>query len=338
MTQNNPLTKLVYLYLSAFVFILLVILIQNRTGYYEDKSSLAWGWLVMHVIPVLATLLFAFLARKKRSATSPDPEHRVNKIVYYLSVFYLAILMLILLLQPFGDLEEPPAQRLHNTDIGLLIVQVLLIILMIIDIRNRSRRSEISNITDGITTSSSPSVFLSYNHLDAETADQLLAKFKATEIEVIIDKERMRSGESIQKFIENSILNTSVTVSLVSRNSLLSGWVSYETINTFFFERFFPEKKFIAAYTDPSFFELGFSAEAITHIDQKLDEIKKQIYQQDQLQLDTRDLNTEKSKLLALRNNLDGILNRLRSSLCLDVRPGKIEENFPKLLSSIRNG
>jgi hypothetical protein len=50
---------------------------------------------------------------------------------------------------------------------------------------------------------------------------------------VSLDVDTMEPGERIQDFIERSIRDSDVVVSIVSTRSLLSRWVAVETINTF---------------------------------------------------------------------------------------------------------
>ena len=51
--------------------------------------------------------------------------------------------------------------------------------------------------------------------------------------------------------------------------------------------------------------------------------------------LDTRDLNDENTRLLALRNNLDGIVGKLRESLSLDVRENLFKKSMKRLILAI---
>src|SRR6476659_5876830 len=102
----------------------------------------------------------------------------------------------------------------------------------------------------------------SYNHADSTIADQLKAALEQRGIEVCIDKAVMGPGTNIQEFIERSIHDTDVTLSIVSNRSLLSAWVALETINTFYHETFQSNKKFIACYIDDDFFGTDFRLNA----------------------------------------------------------------------------
>jgi hypothetical protein len=81
--------------------------------------------------------------------------------------------------------------------------------------------------TNGVKTKS---VFISYNHHDIEIANKLKEKLTAADINVVIDSERMQAGEDIKEFIEKCVRETGTTISLISKNSLLSAWVAMESI------------------------------------------------------------------------------------------------------------
>jgi hypothetical protein len=180
-----------------------------------------------------------------------------------------------------------------------------------------------------------PTVFISYNHGDSEVADKLKTALEKIGIVVRIDKAVMEAGENIQEFIESSIRDTGVTLSLISNRSLLSAWVALESIDTFYQEKFTAKKKFIACYIDDDFFRSDFRLNATRQIDAKIDEIDKLIPEYIAQKIDTNDLNSQKSRLFKLRNNLGDILLRLRESLCVDVREDKFDENVAKIVSAI---
>src|SRR5450631_993476 len=94
------------------------------------------------------------------------------------------------------------------------------------------------------------SVFISYNHGDTAVANQLQQKLMDNHITVLIDSTTIRAGEDIQQFIEKSVKETDVTLSIISKNSLLSAWVAMETINTYYLGKMNTDKKFIACYIE----------------------------------------------------------------------------------------
>jgi hypothetical protein len=195
-------------------------------------------------------------------------------------------------------------------------------------------------LSEGIKSSPSgpypPEVFISYNHGDGEVADKLKAALEKSGIAVRIDKAVMEAGANIQEFIESSIRDTGVTLSIVSNRSLLSAWVALESIDTFYQEKFTGKKKFIACYVDDDFFRTDFRLNATKQIDAKIEEIDSLIPAYIAQRIDTNDLNGQKSRLYKLRNNLGDILIRLRESLCVDIREEKFEESVGKIVKAIK--
>lgn len=191
------------------------------------------------------------------------------------------------------------------------------------------------NSAEGKTIADSPTVFISYNHADSEVADRLKAELEKNGIVVRIDRAVMEAGASIQEFIESSIRETDVTLSVVSNHSLLSAWVALESIDTFYHETSTGKKKFIACYIDDDFFRTDFRLNATKQIDQRIEEIDKLIPEYNAQKIDTNDLNSQKSRLYKLRNNLGDILLRLRESLCVDIREDKFKDSFVKIVNAI---
>jgi len=180
-------------------------------------------------------------------------------------------------------------------------------------------------------------VFISYNHHDREIAMRLKETLEKNGIEVTIDAKAMKAGADIKEFIEHSIANTDITLSIVSNKSLLSGWVAMETVNTFYYAKFQEDKKFIACYIDNDFFNREFTLKAVEKIDGEIQEIESLMAKYAEQKTDSGDLNAEKTRLFDLRNNLNKIISRLRDSACIDIRGDLFETNLPNIIESIRD-
>jgi len=174
--------------------------------------------------------------------------------------------------------------------------------------------------------------FISYNHKDKADAERLKTALRAAGHEVVIDSEAMAPGEDIKGFIEKCIRQSDVTLSLVSRHSLLSAWVAMESIGTFFAEKNADKGRFVAAYIDGSFFDRKFTDEALDEVENQISEIKTII--KDRLDKDRgiADLENELKRRRDLRNNLDEIVRRLRESLCVDLTGDKFQSGVDHIL------
>jgi hypothetical protein len=86
----------------------LILIIQSIAGYYGDKASDAWSWLLPYLLPTLTLIVSAVFA----DATKKTSNITVNLFAYrssfWLSVFYLLCLDVSLLagnLTPYGPLQ-----------------------------------------------------------------------------------------------------------------------------------------------------------------------------------------------------------------------------------------
>jgi hypothetical protein len=83
-----------------------ILIIQSIAGYYGDKVSDAWSWLLPYVLPTLTLILSAVVAEKKTSHITVDLF--AYRSSFCLSVFYLLCVDVSLLagnLTPYGPLQ-----------------------------------------------------------------------------------------------------------------------------------------------------------------------------------------------------------------------------------------
>lgn len=180
-------------------------------------------------------------------------------------------------------------------------------------------------------------VFISYNHADADVAHKIKSKLEAGGIDVTIDSEDMAAGQNIKEFIEESVRNTDITVSVVSRKSLLSAWVAMETIYTFNKGTENNEKVFIPCYTETDFFDQNFTEDAIPEIAKRLSVLNEIIKGRVDKNMGFDDLYDERGRLLDLKQNLDKIVGRLRNSLCIDIREENFEQGIFRVIQTINS-
>ena len=326
-TINVIRTRLLSIFLTGFVLLLIAIVLQTIGGKYSTFAFAPWLWLVtLYVAPIL--VLFKIDERTvKRNAAI---------IVVLSGVFVLLSLLTILLQQYVASTQETLPYLAYTKTLlisGLILIPIELFIMYLI--RKKLYLKKTANDTVGLSAVD-PKVFISYNHNDSKVALRIKAALEKASIEVIIDKEDMMAGTEIKNFIEKSIRDSTVTVSLVSNKSLKSAWVAFETIDTFFLEKY-QNKRFIACYLDDDFFQTDYTLKTVTEIEAQITSNQKLIPEYQKKMIDTRDLNNQNSRLLALRNNLDGIVGRLRDSLCLDVRGELFNESMQKLIQAIED-
>jgi len=108
---------------SGLVFLLLVV--QSLNEHYGDKTSEAWGWFLPTVMPTL-TLITGAIA-----VTRPESPATVGRFAYHLSfwlsVFYLVLVIATIMYQPFAGLKPSEMiEFMRTSNLWLGAVQTLL--------------------------------------------------------------------------------------------------------------------------------------------------------------------------------------------------------------------
>jgi len=177
-------------------------------------------------------------------------------------------------------------------------------------------------------------VFISYNHRDKSVAIKVKQNLINSGIEVQIDSSNMNPGEDIKEFIYRSIENSDTTLSIISSNSLLSSWVSYESINSITGSKI-TQKKFIGAYIDESFLKTNFTDEALELTKKKIDDLQSRI----KVRLDNdhgiADLSAELNRYNKLVNNLPYLIAKLRNSKTVDITNSSFVSGMKKIVESL---
>ena len=180
-------------------------------------------------------------------------------------------------------------------------------------------------------------VFISYNHKDATIAHRIKASLEQAGIAVTIDSEKLQAGGDIKTFIEQSIRDTDVTLSLVSTNSLLSAWVGMESLNMLVAQRI-TEKRFIACAIQTEFFKRSFVRTATEEIDRHLLEIKEEMKNSIERDLGIEHLQIERTRYLKLKNGLPEIVANLKERLTIDLSDEHFEDGMRRVIESIKLG
>ena len=336
-TLIQVIKRLFLIWLFYSLILISLVLLFTILGKYGNHSGPIWLWLSVLLLPI-TILLFAGYVRHRniRSLQLPKMEMVIFRVLIATILIYLTAILIALLLQNLGRADQLPIDKLNESNPAFYSFQFFLLLLLGIFIyRTELFIKANAAIATNDLLAENDKVFISYNHADKAIADEIRQLLCGENIEVIIDSENMYAGENIQKFIRRAIKESRITLSVVSSKSLLSGWVAIESVETFFLENYSASKKFIACYLDPQFFELSFTSDSIELVNKKLTDINLLIDKQTEMGVDTRDLNDEKTRLIGLKNNLDQIIQRLRSCLCIDIGDGKLHTSFPEILKAI---
>jgi hypothetical protein len=179
-------------------------------------------------------------------------------------------------------------------------------------------------------------VFISYNHADQEIAIRIKNALQSEGLQVIIDSEAMVTGESIQEFINNCIRASGVTLSIISKSSLVSAWVAMETIYSRFDETI-RGRKFLPVNVDKEFLRSEFTDESLDLIESELEKINRIRSKRILKNRGTEDLDPQITRYRRLQTELPDIIGKLRNSLCVDVSQDNFEAGMQKLIHDIKS-
>lgn len=181
-------------------------------------------------------------------------------------------------------------------------------------------------------------VFMSYNHNDKDFANKLKTALEAEDIDVTIDIESMKFADNIQDFIEKSIRENDITISVISQNSLKSSWVMMETLESFMYEKVEQKKRFIPIFIDQKLFEDEFLFDVVDEIDERLAKLQSLTTKASQRNLSTAKYDSERSRLTKLRANIGDVLAELNNMLVADFSSDEsFERNLPTLVTLIKD-
>lgn len=179
-----------------------------------------------------------------------------------------------------------------------------------------------------VNTKFTARVFISYSHLDNKIVDRIEQCLIDEKIEVIRDHKSMSSGQKIEDFID-TIKNVDCVLSIISENSLLSTWVSRETIITIQQT----SKYYLPCYLDESFMDKLFISKVAGLVDEKLNQIGVNIIERGTSPID--DLLSERTAWSDFNSNFPFILSELTKRKCVSLMEYDFERNIYQVIQDI---
>lgn len=188
-----------------------------------------------------------------------------------------------------------------------------------------------------IETEDKTKIFISYNHNDSENAYIIRDLLKREELDVVIDIDHLKYGDNIKDFIDKSTRNTDFTLSLISKNSLMSPWVILESLEAMIYEHVTQNKKYIPIIIDNEIFDYHFRTKARKKIENGILELIEFIYAESKKFISTSSLEKEKERLINLRNNMDKIYEKVKENLSIVILShGDAKANISRLAREIK--
>ena len=111
--------RLAALWLIGGAVILILVVMQCLLGHFGDRAQEALGWLLPTLMPTLSMIVtvLTYTALEPR-VLDAIVRRSFFWVAYYLSVFYLLLILVTILVQPFTPTEPLQLMRLSNLWLG----------------------------------------------------------------------------------------------------------------------------------------------------------------------------------------------------------------------------
>lgn len=110
--------RMAAVWLTGASLVLLIVVMQSLLGKYGDRTQEAWGWLLPNLMPTLSMIVTVL------GYSALDPEYSAGVVrksflrtALYLSVLYLALVLLTVLIHPFAGV--PPVDLMNQSSLWL---------------------------------------------------------------------------------------------------------------------------------------------------------------------------------------------------------------------------
>ncbi len=182
---------------------------------------------------------------------------------------------------------------------------------------------------------SKPAVFMSYNHNDGRDMRAIKGELVDNGIQVFVDYSDMGAGDDIQSFIDRAFKENNFIISLISENSLLSGWVNKELSAAMLLNRL--SSKWIPVALDKSCFDSEFYDRAMDSIDAEVERLRNLMKQALEKDRDTSPYEDDLKRQRDLKANLGTTLETLKKVLVVDISDIKLfDSGIAQIVKAIK--
>ena len=179
-----------------------------------------------------------------------------------------------------------------------------------------------------------PKVFISYNHQDKEQARAVRQFLEQKGVAVTIDEEDLDPGESIEAFINESLKKVDFVISMVSKNSLQSTWVSTESTMSMVLQKT-TENTCIPVSLDHALFDANFYFESIDAIDAKVKEARSNISKALERGISPRPFQDDLNRFEDANNHLGQIIDQLKDVMVIDISGDAFDAGMNRVLDRL---
>jgi len=112
-------TRLAGVWLGTSALIVVLVALQSLLGKYGDHTQDAWGWLLPTIMPTSGVIVTGLVVTALDSATTGSAVRTsFYRLALSLSIFYLALVLLTILVQPLTGADALDLMKRSNLWLG----------------------------------------------------------------------------------------------------------------------------------------------------------------------------------------------------------------------------
>lgn len=178
------------------------------------------------------------------------------------------------------------------------------------------------------------SVFISYNEKDSHSMRAVKSYLEDQDIKVVVDIQDLGVGVKIEDFINKALRENQAVLSIVSQNSLKSGWVNQELSAALLMSKF--DKKWIPVLLDRKCYELAFFNKTMDGFDLKIKKLQTTIEETLKKGRDIRSFTDELERLKDLQNDFGKTIQALKNHFTEDISGNSFEHGMLRVVKAIK--
>jgi hypothetical protein len=182
--------------------------------------------------------------------------------------------------------------------------------------------------------SQSRKVFISYSHKDIFAMRSVKSFLESNGVHIHVDLNDLSAGDEIQGFIDEALRNNDFVISIISENSLRSGWVSKELVVAKYLNK--TNSNWLPISIDNAWSNNKFFFDANKEIEKKINEVRIQIKKAIENDLDISPFTDDLKRLQDLKANLGSTISDLKNVLVVDVSGQLFDVGMKKIVEKIK--
>jgi hypothetical protein len=178
-------------------------------------------------------------------------------------------------------------------------------------------------------------VFLTYHQTDSAWVDTLQHNLEDAGFDVLRDVEDMHPGETIEAFLERMLNMKGFVAPVISRQSLSSGQIGKATYLASLAD-YFGKNSLLPILLDNSLFDDQLIFDLVSTLDKDLETLEAHIARSKSMRLEYDQFETQRKLLAEHRFMLPKLVNRLQSTVFVDMSGEKFAEGLQKMIGYMR--